>query len=190
MELSVIIVFVLIILDKKLGNFSWGVPLLVIICLSFLYYKTNKLERNLITPHNELILFKQLLEKQGFKHKEDIEMLQNQIEKNLIEEKNAILTSFNFISKVFFFLFWVPAGFLLNLFFSQQNEILYEKDLFLFIVSLLIIMITVIALLIMVMPIIRTSTYSNKKQIFLYLEDVKYYYAGCTLETNENSPSL
>ncbi len=187
MELSLIIMLVLIMFDKQLDNFIWGLPLIAIICLLFLYYKTNKLERNLITPHNELILFKQLLEKQGFNQKEDIEMLQNQIEKYLTEEKNAILTSFNFISKVFFFLFWVPAGFLLNLFFSQQNEILYENDLFLIIVSLLTVTITVIALLIIVMPIIRTSTYSNKKQIFLYLEDVKYYYAGCTLETNEYS---
>ncbi|MGX7395201.1 hypothetical protein [Carnobacterium mobile] len=180
-----LLLITLVICNSRLGNWNWIILLVIFVCMLFICYKSSKLETALIIPHNELTIFKEVLEQHGFKRKEDIEMLQNEIEIYLSKEINYLTSIFSSTSKLFFFLFWVPSGFLLNYFFSQLTETLNLSQLIQIMSSLLLVTVNVIAILIVAIPIVRTSIYSNKKQIFLYLEDVKYYYDGCVLEITE-----
>lgn len=164
---------------------NWAAIFFLILFIILIHDILKRLDNfSIASSHEELENFKTGLERHGFKDKEQIEMVQNEIARYIDSEKTQTRYLLSFLGKLFLFLFWVPAGFLLSYYFNTSNEFLDFGQLIDIIKQLLIISIMIIGLTLSVSPLLF-NLYNlislDRKRLYLYLEDVKYYYSGCSL---------
>lgn len=158
--------------------------LLVFICLIILYYISTTIDFTFNIHDIEIKKFKVTLEKHGFKSKEQIDIVQKEINSYLSNQNNYFKHLLTILSKCLFFFLWTPSSFLIGFYFTQFSSTLTLNQLVDIFGQLLLLLGTVVGLLIIIYPMI-TETFnlnnSKMKKINLYLENVKYYYEGCSL---------
>lgn len=187
--LSIVIIIELFLLSlpftiTKFEINSLFVLLLVFTCLIILYYISNTIDFTFVIHNQEIKKFKTTLEKHGFKEKEQIDMLQKEINSYLSNQNNYFRQLLTMLSKCLFFFLWTPSSFLIGFYFTQFSTTLTLHQLIDIVVNLFILSGTIIGLLILISPIVNeifNLNNSKMKQINVYLENVKYYYNGCSL---------
>lgn len=168
---------------------SLTVILLVFICLILLYYISNTIEFTFDIHDKEIKKFKITLEKHGFKTREQLDMVQKEIISYLSNQNNYFKHLLTILSKCLFFFLWTPSSFLIGFYFTQFSTTLTLNQLVDIFGQLFILSGTVIGLLIIIYPMITeilNLNNSKMKQTNLYLENVKYYYEGCSLISFNN----
>ncbi|MCQ9209401.1 hypothetical protein [Granulicatella seriolae] len=169
----------------KISNLFRGILLLVsITSLIYFFYTQKKLSKEIpqkrkTSPQELIIDIKESLRKETYvKSIKVIELLQEEISKNLEKEELEQKNLFKRISVVFFSIFWAPIVFLSKNFIEQHHYKLVWED-YKFISSTLLTIALQLIGLIIVGNAFENTIFSTKKKLLLtnrYLNDVKYLY--------------
>lgn len=167
---------------------NWAVIILLLLFTILIHDISKRLPKfSFDSSHKELKKFKTQLERHGFKSREQIDMLQNDLIRYIDHDRTQTKYLLSFLGKLFLFLFWIPAGFILSYYFNISEEYLEFGQLINIIKQLLTISIMIIGITLSISPLLF-NMYDlvnwDKKRLYLYLEDVKYYYSGCSLVTH------
>lgn len=179
-----IISFLLTICNVYLGNNSIYLNILftlIILGCYFLVYLRSKKYKAKVNNYSKVYEVTKILKANEIHKFEHIVLLKEELTKETEEVKNDIKTQKNRITKLFFYIFWIPSGFLCAYFFNSTGDVLELNQLKQLSASLLVIAIQLISI-ISILSTVETDVMglvdSRRKKYELTIDYINEYIYG------------